>query len=127
MRAIAWALVLGTLTVGCADAEEATEASSPSSAAVYRIDGLECRVDSFESAMVEIASDAVGAADPDAEVAAFFNHPANSRFRDLTLTERTGLRYSFADEDGLVQLNIQLIEASQGYVVGSHSYCTDRS
>ena len=125
MKAVAWALVLATLLVGCADAGVATNDPSSPTTTVYRIDGLECRVDSFESAMVEIAADAEGAADPVDEVAAFLELPVNRRFSDVTLSDRTGLRFSFADEDGLVQLVIQLIDASRGYVVGSYSYCVD--
>ncbi len=77
--------------------------------------------------MVEIAADAEGATDPLDEVAAFLGRPVNRRFSDLSLSERSGLRISFSDDDGLVQLVIELIDASRGYVGGSYSYCVDRS
>ena len=127
MRSIAGVCILAALLIGCAADDEAADISSSSSTTVYLIDGLECRTDSFESGILDYPRDAVGSTSPDAEVAGFLELPVNSRFSDLSLAERTGLRFSFADEDGLVQLVIQLIEASRGYVVGSYSYCVDQS
>jgi hypothetical protein len=125
MKDIAWVLALGALILGCADVGTDPDEPDSSPTTVYRIGGLECRADSFESGILDYPEDAVGLADPEAEVAAFLDRPVNRRFQDLSLSERTGGRFSFTDEDGLVQLVIQLIEASRGYVVGSYSYCVD--
>lgn len=125
MRSIAGVLTLALLLFGCTADHGAADISSSSSTTVYLIDGLECRTDSFESGILDYPRDAVGSTSPDAEVAGFLELPVNRRFSDLTLSDRTGLRFSFADEDGLVQLVIQLIDASRGYVVGSYSYCVD--
>lgn len=122
MRA-AGVCILVSLLIGCA--ADPTDVSSSSTATVYQIDGLECRVDSFETGILDYPEDAVGSPSPDAEVVGFLELPVNRRFGDLSPSERTGLRFSFEDEDGLVQLVIQLVEASRGYVVGSYSYCVD--
>lgn len=125
MRSIAGVCILASLLIGCTADDEAADISSSSSTTVYLIDGLECRTDSVESGILDYPEDAVGSTSPDAEVAGFLERPVNRRFSDLSLSERTGLRSSFADEDGLVQLVVQLIGASRGYVVGSYSYCVD--
>ncbi len=125
MRALVRACVLGALLGGCTVAEEAMDVSSSPSPTLYRIDGLECRVDSFESGMPEYPNDAVGSSTPEAEVEAFLDSPTNRRFSALVLDEEEGLTFSFADSDGLVQLVIQVTDQFEGYLIASYSYCTE--